>query len=417
MSRQMRGLALAIPGLRRVLLEKRQLQTQVQRLESQVSHLAQQNETLKKRVAQQPPPKETIWPLLKAEILQAEKKKPGPAARPLKRLPPFTLNWVVQALSPASGGQADIYRTIKYLAQKGHHCRIYIFDVTEKSSLAKQKLAIKTHFPDLNAELFYNSRTMADCDAIFATHWLTAYRVYNFNGKGRKYYYAQGYEPHTQPMGYLSHLAEQTYSFGFRGITLGEWLQEKLTKDYKMKCDYFDFGYDPAEYFHTDEPRSKDVFYYAQPQKAHRGFELGIMALEIFHAKHPDAKIHLFGADISAHKIPFPYVDRGIMSVHELNSLYNHCAAGLALSFTNISLIPLEMIAAGCVPVVNDAYHTHKIKYADRVIYAEPSPLATAEALSRAISLPPPKADDLADRYTWDHSNQKIEEILVKDFS
>ncbi len=408
--RKIKDLARSVPGVGKILKEKEQLYQTNIRQKEQIERLQQ------KLYEKSHEKKDFIWPLLKNEILELEQKSPKKQRSLPKRTPPFDLNWVVPAVSSSSGGQADIFRAIKYLTQKGHDCRIYIFDPMERSSLKEQKEIIEKRYRGVGSKIFYNSKKIDDCDAIFATHWLTAYKVANFRGQGNKYYYAQGYEPHTQPMGYLSFLAEQTYSFGLKGIVLGEWLAETLSEEYGMRCDYFDFGYDPDEYFLVNSQPRTDILFYAQPNKAHRGFELGIMALELFKAKNPTYKIHLFGEDISRYKIPFSYVNHGIVSISELNDLYNRCAAGLSLSFTNISLIPLEMIASGCQPVVNDAYQNRMIKYRKLVSYAKPSPVAIADVLnSEAGRNKNGLKIKLPLSYSWDYSNEQIENILIKD--
>jgi len=411
--------ALKVPVLKNLILEKQELYKTTTRQAYEIKRLNKKVEELKRQLGDKPLTKKyAIWPLLENEVLKAEKKKDNSERPTGNHKPPFTMNWVIPAVVPSSGGQSDIFRTINYLIGKGHDCRIYIFDPPQQSNLEEQKKLIYANFEGIDSPIFYNSNKISDCDILFATHWLTAYPVYNFTGKGRKYYYVQGYEPHTQPAGYLGHLAEQTYTFGFRGLTLGQWLSEKLSEEYGMRCDYFDYGYDPKEYFNNSDKPRKDILYYAQPQKAHRGFELGIMALEIFHRQNPQSKIHLFGADLSRYKIPFPHEAMNILTVPQLNELYNNCATGLAISFTNISLIPLEMIAAGCQPVINDSYHTRKIKYSDRVLYANPTPSAIAATLSKAVkdNSNGLKAK-LPEDYTWDHSNRQIEQILASDMS
>lgn len=407
------------PVISRILREKRELYERNQQQKKQITELKTKNDKLEAEITRRSRQKiRTIWPLLEKEIILATNTRGRTHKSTLIASQPFSINWVVPAVMASSGGQSDIFRTIKYLREQGHNCRIYIFDPHERSNITEQRQIIAGAFPGLEKEVAYNAANMKDCDIIFATHWMSAYPVYNFRGKGRKYYFAQGYEPHTQPAGYLSYLAEQTYSFGFRGVTLGQWLAEKLSKEYKMKCDYFDFGYDPTEYFKNSNAPRKDILYYAQPQKGHRGFELGMMALKIFHSKQPNSKIHLFGADLRNYEIPFPYEDEGILTVHQLNELYNQCAAGLALSFTNISLIPIEMIAAGCQPVVNEADHNHKIRYANLVSYAEPNPEATAKALIDAVgSNKNGLSIKLPEEYSWDYSNQQVESILIQDFS
>ena len=86
-----------------------------------------------------------------------------------------------------------------------------------------------------------------------------------------------------------------------------------------------------------------------------RAFEIGVLTLAKFHQIHPDYNIVFFGWDVSDYDIPFPYENRGIVSPVELSSIYHDSQACLVLSLTNASLLPLELLAAGCVPVLG--YH------------------------------------------------------------
>ena len=82
-------------------------------------------------------------------------------------------------------------------------------------------------------------------------------------------------------------LAEKTYSMDFHGLTAGPWLSSKLSKEYSMDCDFYNFGYDPKIYqFNKDSKRDK-IFFYARPVTPRRGFELGLMSLELFHTAAP----------------------------------------------------------------------------------------------------------------------------------
>ena len=92
--------------------------------------------------------------------------------------------------------------------------------------------------------------------------------------------------------------------------------------------------------------------------------------------------IHLFGEPPG--RLPFPVVDHGVLTPAELGSLYNRCWAGLALSMTNVSLVPLEMLAAGCIPVMNDAEHNRIVLGDVPVRYAPAEPRALAAALARS---------------------------------
>src|SRR5262249_50165475 len=144
---------------------------------------------------------------------------------------------------------------------------------------------------------------------------------------------------------------------------------------------------------------------------------LGALALEIFAARHPEVDIHFYGDPVG--RMPFPATDHGVITPTELGALYNRCAAGLVLSATNVSLVPHEMLAAGCIPVVNDAAHNRVVLDNDRVEYAAATPFALAEALSRAIA--PPAAEKAAraaaaaasvDSISWEESGRQVEAIV-----
>ena len=80
---------------------------------------------------------------------------------------------------------------------------------------------------------------MADAHAVVATGWPSAYAVYNARCAGKRFYFVQDYEPYFEPVGANSVLAENTYRMGFHAITAGQWLAEKLSREFGMKADYF----------------------------------------------------------------------------------------------------------------------------------------------------------------------------------
>jgi len=362
-----------------------------------------------------------IWPVKKSDLIAADWRKPTTNKPGKNAKAPFTINWVVPSPGRGSGGHTDIFRTIHYLESKGHTCRVYFYDALESLSFETIKENLKS-FPTLKAELFYNAAKMEDCDAIFATNWFTAYPVYNFKGTGKKYYYVQDFEPFFEAVGTYYTLAESTYRFGFRGLTLGRWLTDKLSREYNMTCDYFELGTEQDIYKYTNKKPRKKILFYARPVTPRRGFELGVLALELFHKQHPEYEIHFLGWDTSRYDIPFPYVNHGIMSVEELNELYNECVAGLVISFTNMSLTPLEMLATGCIPIVNNAEHTRAVGYAEKLKYAAPTPTALAEALYEVVTAKDAKAQaasaaEYTQKFQWDASNAKIEQILLDELS
>jgi glycosyltransferase involved in cell wall biosynthesis len=59
------------------------------------------------------------------------------------------------------------------------------------------------------------------------------------------------------------------------------------------------------------------------------------------------------------------------------------------LSLTNVSLLPLELLAAGCIPVMNSGdNNTMVLGQNDYIAYSDPSPAALADALSALVKAP-----------------------------
>lgn len=330
------------------------------------------------------------------------------------------LNWVVPAMGSVTGGHTDIFRTINFLESRGHRCKIYFYDAFNNADIDYLKLVMKNDYPKVAAKPFYNADKIDDADAIIATSWETAYPVYNFTGKAKKYYFVQDFEPYFYPAGTNNMLAEMTYKFNLKGLTLGKWLADKLSNDYQMTCVDFDFGVDTKQYFNKKTNHRKEVFCYVRPVSPRRGFEIAILALKQFNEKFPDYTINLMGWDVIKYQIPFPHINHRVLPPADLNDLYNKCAAGIAISFTNMSLIPLEALAAGAIPIVNIAPNTSDVAYSKWLQYSEPFPHKLAEALEQVVTrqdLPKYSSDasEAVKDFEWEKSNSKIEKILRKD--
>ena len=368
-------------------------------------------------------PQSIVWPVYPDDVKTAQwiKNKAPKTNQKKKSSPPFVFNWVLPPMGESSGGHTTIFRIIQFLESKGHHCRVYFYDPLNTNTLRSLTENLK-HYPSITADLFYNEKAMQEADGIFATSWHTAYPVFNAKTDAKKFYFVQDFEPFFDPVGAYSTLAENTYHFGLHAITIGSWLAEKLSTEYGMECDPFEFGVNASEYKLLSPKPRKKILFYARPVTPRRGFELGVLALEIFHKKHPEYEINFLGWDMKRYEIPFDFVNNGILATDELNALYNECAAGLVLSFTNMSLLPLEMMAAGCVPIINESKHTRMVGYADSLEYAIPTPQALADKLHEVVTSQnlAKKAEELATaskNYQWGGSYDKIEDAIKRQIS
>lgn len=333
--------------------------------------------------------------------------------------------WIMHPPGESSGGAQNIFRFIKYLEDAGHRASIYLYhsaDHAIDATYLKQLISANTSYAPIAAEFhaYSHERGVApDTDALFATGWETAYPAFRDPSPARRFYFVQDFEPAFYSVGSEHVLAENTYRFGFHGITAGHWLADKLAAEYGMRTSAFGFGADLRHYSLTRTEGRDGLFFYARPVTTRRGFELGVMALQHVARAQPDRPIHLAGWDTSNYDLPFAHINHGMLRIDQLNDIYNQCATGLVLSLTNMSLLPLELLASGVIPVLNRGENNTKVVQNDFIRYADPSPHALAEALMEEMARP-----DLAERarraaasvapMTWEKPGRDFVNLVVE---
>lgn len=309
------------------------------------------------------------------------------------------LAWIMSPPGRGSGGHQNLFRFIAFAEQAGHRCTVYLYSsATTEPSLAEARAVVaeSSAYPTVNAEFVAYDRergVAAGTHAILATGWETAYPSFLDASRARRFYFVQDFEPSFYSLGSEYVLAENTYRFGFHGITAGGWLADKLSREYGMTTDKFDFAADTRHYSVTNPEARSEVFFYARPVTARRAFEFGTLVLEEFARLKPDVTINLAGWDLTGWKVPFAHVNHGSLDLEMLNGLYNRCAAGLVLSLSNMSLLPLELIASGVVPVVNDGPNNRLVSDNPFIEYVPTSPGAMARRMVEVLDRP-----DAADR-------------------
>jgi O-antigen biosynthesis protein len=370
------------------------------------------------------PRQEVLLPVSMDDVLQADwraRRANGGAVQPSvpERL---VVNWVIPPIAKGSGGHHTIIRFVRALETRGHTCNIIIYDGRDIQSAEEAGAIMRRHFPAVKANVCVGGDKMGDCDALIATAWQTAYPVFNAATTARKFYFVQDYEPLLFPIGTTSVLAENTYKFGLHGITAGPWLSLKLSSEFGMHCDHFEFGSDPGVYRFANTGKRTKIIFYARPATPRRGFELGVFTLTIFANENPGFEIHMVGADLSGYRLPFDFVNHGVLGPVELDRLYNEAAAALVISLTNMSLLPLELLSAGCIPVVNDAANNRLVSDNPYIAYAESTPQALAQRLRETVNrvdLPhyARQAANSVQALSWDASTSRFEEILIGGLS
>lgn len=300
--------------------------------------------------------------------------------------------WIMHPPGESSGGHQNIFRFITYLEAAGHTATVYLYDSFDRAvdpQRVQEMVASSPSYPHVAATFrMWDGGVDPETDVIVATGWETAYPAFRDPSHARRAYFVQDFEPGFYPVGSEHTLAENTYRFGFRGITAGDWLASTLARDYGMRTASFHFAADTDTYHLTNAASRDEVFFYARPVTARRGFELGVMALERLVELRPGVTIHLAGWDVSGYDLTFPYVNHAAMKITELNDLYNRCGVGLVLSLTNLSLLPLELLAAGVIPVLNDGENNRLVTDNPFIEYSEATPAALARTMDRVLSRP-----------------------------
>lgn len=321
-----------------------------------------------------------------------------------------TLLWFIPDFNVGSGGHLNIFRTIWHLEQMGYRSTVVIGVPVMHQSAEEAREEIRRHFFPLRAQVLLGLSELPACEFAVATGWDTAYAVRAFTGAQHKLYFVQDYEPHFYPVGSESVLAENTYRFGFFGITAGDWLASKLAQEYGMSTHAVGFGVELDRYRRLPrrEPEIRRVFFYARPPTPRRAFEIGLLVLNAVWKRLPDVQFVLAGWDTAGYHIPFPHLACGIVALDDLPDLYSQCDAALVLSLTNASLLPLELMASGCAVVSNRGANVEWLLNEEVVVLAESSPEQLTDAVCALLQddarrhVLSRRAEAFARGQTWD---------------
>ena len=331
--------------------------------------------------------------------------------------------WFIPDFGIGSGGHLNIFRMIFNLSKFGIKSDIAICGNSQWLNNKIAKETIDKHFFELDSKIII-LKEKNDIDLLgeytiaMATSWQTAYYVNYFSNCYKKTYFVQDYEPYFYPVGSSYVFAENTYKFGFYGVTAGSWLSTKLSEDYNMNCDSFSFSYDRELYFkHKKRENKRRVFFYARPPTDRRAFELGLLVLKKLCDKNSDIEVVLAGWDTSEYYIPFNHFNPGVVALSELSHLYSQCDVALVLSFTNLSLLPLELLASGCPVVSNSGENNSWIDEDKKLfIYAKNNIDNILEkiegVLNSEIIIDNEYISDFLEKTSWENEAKVVAKIL-----
>jgi len=269
---------------------------------------------------------------------------------------PRSINWIVPPFPFGAGGHLNIFRFVHLLELRGFECRIVMNCGSWFGTPEEVRASICASFMPIEAPVYIGIETAPPSVYVVATGWQTAYLAARFAATRHRCYFVQDFEPWFYPIGTDYVLAEDTYRLGLTGITDGDWLRDKLRIEYGMETHSIGCSFDRRIYFPGSKKparTTRKVFFYARPTTERRAFELGVLILAEVKKRLDNVEIILAGSPLDGYVLPFDYTAKGIVHPDLLGELYRDCDLALVLSFTNLSLAPLELMACG-VPVISN---------------------------------------------------------------
>lgn len=268
------------------------------------------------------------------------------------------LLWLIPDATSTSGGHSTLFRFLNGFRRLGRSSDILIVNPNPFVSPIQRQRNLKEWF-GFDGVVYYPDGLLPKYNGVFASEWRTAFWVKSlsqkFNCPG--YYFIQDFEPWFFPSGGNAAIAESTYSLGLTGVFAGDWLKEKISKDFGMGGYSFNFSGEPeariAKREPLENPHLKRIFLYARPPTERRGYELALLALEELYRRHGDVfEVISAGWPVRAEN-KFRHLVLGEVDKSDLRWATSMSDAGLVLSFTNVSLLPTQLMNQG-VPVVTN---------------------------------------------------------------
>ena len=283
------------------------------------------------------------------------------------------------------GGHYTLFRFANHFSKHDIENIIFVHNYSKKTNKEAEN-EIKDALKDSNLKVITDIEDLKECDAAFATTWESAYSVKNFPYARKKFYFMQDYESQFYAHGTQSMQANNSYTFGFTGITGGTWLKE-IYESYGGKAQNYIFSSDKNIFYPLNEDgkiRNKisKLFFYGRPSTERRCYELGMSSLKAISNKYPDIEIVIAGLNLKE-KPEFKATLLGNLSLAETGNLYRTCDAGIAFSATNLSYLPVELMASGCPVITNKGPQTEWYCNKNNSIIVDPVTSSVLEGFDR----------------------------------
>ena len=317
------------------------------------------------------------------------------------------------------GGHLTIFRFANFLSRKRKNI-IFVYDNAGRFSEESFEASLSEAFPGNSLTVLVNPKDIPEKMIPIATTWQSVYSLLKLSKNiSKRFYFMQDYESLFYAHGTQSMQALASYEQGLIGITGGPWLLSKFREHGGDGINYM-FTVD-HDVFYTREYLPKKIeriFFYGRPSTERRCFELGIASLKLVKEKYPEIEIVIAGLD-GIGDVGFEVTLLGSVPLPELGDLYRSCDLGIALSGTNLSYLPVELMACG-VPVISNSgpQVSWYCKDGFNSLVSPPFPSSILDAVDRLIENPNLREQiikggiETTSATSWSKEASKIEKFI-----
>jgi hypothetical protein len=265
--------------------------------------------------------------------------------------------WVVPPATHAAGGFRTISRFIKFLDASGITQEIQIYhpldlaDEKQQASIWNNYFGVSRHVKvkRVNPKSYPNA-------VVIATGWQTMAHVICNTERHQRILFVQDDETLFHPHGDLNIVVDSLYASFPSGITAGPWLADLVKKRGVNKVVSFGFGVDRMFFSpkNSHSARRNQIVVYVQPKKSWRATTILLASIFELSESKKDWRFILVGEDSLLNiKTPSNVRCMGAISPILMARLYSESQIGIVASFSNASLVPLEMVASGMKVLTN----------------------------------------------------------------
>jgi len=349
------------------------------------------------------------------------------SATPIKNIRPTKIEsivFVIPKVAAFSGGLTSIFRLGSYLYEQGYKVTYASYDGTQ----SKQEMysAASLCLENFKGEVV-NLSDITDSDkfdVVIATNVISVYYATRLNGY--KMTFVQDYEPFFYEAGDWNYLALKSYELGFHMVSLGEWNKHMILKnvDESLNIDTITFPYEKSEYKYKPRDfagyKEKDsykicIYFRETPRRLPGICQIIVKKLkEKFAADNKELQVFYYGSE---RKLSDGGKNLGRLSKQQLNELYQECDFGLVASYTNISLVPYEMMATG-LPIIEIASGSFPFFFTDAAFLFDLNYDKLYEEIKYAIENPDilierdKRIQNTLDKLSWQATAEEFNQIL-----